>query len=291
MQLKIVAAYAGMCAIWGTTWLVIKFGLRYVPPMTGVGLRFIAAGCALGLLAALARGKREPTPWKLVLVLAAFLFGLNYILTYAAETRLDSGLVAVLFGTLPFFMFGFGHFLAHERTTPRSWIGAVVAFGGVALISLGTQVQASPLLALAAIGAAASSAFANVYAKRHSHHAPLASLPPSMILAGIMVGTLGALTEHPNWHRAFAAPSLEALAYLAFVGSGLAFFFNIWLLHRIPAWVVGLSSLIIPVLAVAVGVLFGSEQFGIREVLGTAVVIAGIAIALTKQTPEPTLSS
>ncbi len=280
----VLGAYAGMCAIWGTTWLVIKIGLQYVPPMTGVGLRFVAAGLALGAIGLFQRGPRPPTPWKLVAVLAAFLFGLNYIFTYTAETRLDSGLVAVLFGTLPFFMFGFGHFLANERTTPRSWVGAIIAFLGVAIISVGGQVQGSPIFALAAIAAAASSAFANVYAKRHSEHAPLVTLPPSMILAGLVVGGLGALTEHPNWSLAFSASSLEALAYLAFVGSGIAFFFNMWLLQRIAAWIVGLSSLVIPVLAVAVGVVFGHEHFGIRELLGSLAVVIGIAIALTKQT-------
>ncbi|MEO9263993.1 MAG: EamA family transporter [Candidatus Baltobacteraceae bacterium] len=280
----VLGAYAGMCAIWGTTWLVIKIALRYAPPMTGVGLRFVAAGIALGAIGLLQRGPRTRTPWKLVAVLAVFLFGLNYIFTYTAETRLDSGLVAVLFGTLPFFTFGFGHFLANERTTARAWAGAVVAFGGVAIISLGSQVQGSPLYALAAIAAAASSAFANVYAKRHSEHAPLVTLPPSMIAAGLAVGSFGALTEHPNWTLAFSAPSLAALAYLAFVGSGIAFFFNMWLLQRIPVWIIGLSALVIPVLAVAVGVVFGHEHFSTRELLGSLAVVVGIAVALTKQT-------
>ncbi|HEV7178740.1 MAG TPA: EamA family transporter [Candidatus Baltobacteraceae bacterium] len=280
----VLGAYAGMCAIWGTTWLVIKIALHYGPPMTGVGLRFVIAGLALGAVGLTQPRPRAATPWKLVAVLAFFLFGLNYVCTYAAETRLDSGLVAVLFGTLPFFMFGLGHYVAHELTTPRIWIGAVIAFAGVAIISLGSQVQGSPLFALAAIVAAASSAFANVYAKRHAHHAPLVTLPPAMIIAGVVVGVFGALTEHPDWHAILSAPSLGAIGYLALVGSGIAFFFNLWLLQRIAAWVVGLSSLIIPVLAVTVGVVFGSEHFGAREILGSLAVVAGMAVALTKQT-------
>lgn len=278
-----LGAYSGMCAIWGTTWLVIKVSLQYVPPMTGVGMRFVIAGLALGAIGLFRRGPRPPTPWKLVAVLAAFLFGLNYIFTYTAETRLDSGLVAVLFGTLPFFMFGLGHSIARERTTPRIWIGALIAFIGVAVISLGSQVQGSPLFALAAIAAAASSAFANVYAKRHAHHAPLVTLPPAMISAGLIVGTIGVATEHPDWHVALSPPSLLALAYLALVGSGIAFVLNLWLLQRIAAWIVGLSSLIIPVLAVAVGVAFGNEHFTVREFAGSLAVVAGMAVALTNR--------
>src|SRR6185437_13860919 len=105
-------------------------------------------------------------PWKLIAVLGAFLFGLNYILTYTAETHVSSGLTAVLFGVLPFFMFGMGHYLIGERTTLVTWLGALLAFGGVALISLAADIHGSVWYAFAAIGAAASSAFANVYAKR-----------------------------------------------------------------------------------------------------------------------------
>ncbi len=105
-----------------------------------------------------------------------------------------------------------------------------------------------------------------------------------MILAGIAVGTFGVVSEHPDWAKVFSVPSLGAIAYLSLIGSGVAFFFNLWLLQRIPAWIVGLSSLIIPVLAVIVGVIFGGEHFGIREIAGSLAVVAGMAIALTKQT-------
>lgn len=285
----VVAAYAGMCAIWGTTWLAIKVSLHYLPPMTGVGLRFAIAGSLLYAVAA-ASGALRPVrdvPWKLVLVLACFLFGLNYVLTYVAETRLDSGLVAVLFGTLPFFVFAFGHALANERTTPRIWFGAVVAFAGVAVISLAGAIRGSPLFALAAVAAAAVSAFGNVYAKRHSHHDPLLTLPPAMLLAGLAVGALGLTFERPHWDLALKPESLAALLYLAILGSGVAFFLNLWVLHRVAAWIVGLSALIIPVIAVAVGILLGGETFTRRELIGCGLVVLGIWIALSQREPAP----
>lgn len=284
---RIVVAYCVMCAIWGTTWLGIKISLQYVPPMSGAGIRFLIAGLAFYLLAL--ANRKIPTlrevPWKLVLVMAAFLFGLNYILTYVSETRLASGLVSVLFGTLPFFMFGFGSYLLHERTTSRTWIGAILGFFGVAVISLAGGVSGAPLCGLAVLGAAASSAFANVYAKRHSHHDPLVSLPPAMLIAGLVVFLIGMFAEHPDLSRALQPGSIGAIAYLAIVGSCLAFFLNLWLLQRIDASVVGLSALIIPVIAVLVGIFFGGESFGWRDFAGAALVILGMWIALRPQTP------
>lgn len=281
----VVCAYALMCAIWGTTWFGIKISLHYAPPVFGVGLRFIIAGLVMYAIAACAR-KIVPLremPWKLIAVLAAFLFGLNYILTYTAETHVSSGLTAVLFGVLPFFMFGIGHYLIHERTTPRTWLGAILAFGGVAVISLTATISGSLWYALAAVAAALSSAFANVYAKRHAHNDPLVTLPPAMLAAGLVVAACGFLGEHPDLTRVFSLPSWGALLYLALLGSGLAFFLNLWLFKYIAAWIVGLSALIIPVIAVAVGVAFGGEQFGPRELLGAALVIAGVWIALSPQ--------
>lgn len=277
----VVGAYCAMCAIWGTTWLAIKLSLHYIPPMAGVGLRFIIAGAAMYGVAVASGSVREARPWKLIAVLAVFLFGLNYILTYTAETRLDSGLVAVLFGTLPFFVFAFGHVLANERTTPRIWIGAVVAFAGVAAISLGGQVQGSPLFALAAIGAAAASAFANVYARRHAGYSPLVTLPPAMLSSGICIFLLGLATERVSWPLAASPPSVATLLYLAILGSSIPFFLNLWLLQRIPVWIVGLSSLVIPVIAVAVGIVLGGEVFTWRELFGSFLVLAGMWVALT----------
>lgn len=273
-----------MCAIWGTTWLGIKISLHYAPPITGAGLRFIIAGVAMYAVAAALRKTVPPRemPWKLIAVLAAFLFGLNYILTYTAETHISSGLTAVLFGVLPFFMFAMGHHLIGERTTRKTWLGALLAFAGVAVISLAAGMHGSVWYALAAVAAAFSSAFANVYAKRHAHNDPLVTLPPSMLIAGAAVAAIGFGAEHPDVQRAFSLPSWGALLYLALAGSGIAFFLNLWLLQRIAAWIVGLSSLIIPVIAVAVGVAFGGESFGPREVLGAALVIAGVWIALSR---------
>ncbi len=279
----VVLAYASMCAIWGTTWLGIKVGLRYLPPLSGAGVRFVIAGLLLYALAKM-QGRILPardTPWKLIAILAVFLFGVNYVLTYTAETHLSSGLVAVLFGVLPFFTFGFGHYLVNERTTVRTWMGAALAFGGVAVISLAGDVRGSFLYALAAIAAAASSAFANVYAKRHSRHAPIVILPPAMLAAGCFMTIAAVFIERPSVTAALSPASVGAVLYLAVVGSGIAFFLNMWLLQRIEAWIIGMSALIIPVIAVIVGIAFGGEAFSVRNLIGAAFVIVGVWIALT----------
>lgn len=278
-----------MCAIWGTTWIGIKISLEYLPPIAGVGLRFIIAGLVLLIVSVVSgewRGLRQ-TPWRLALVLAVFLFGANYVLTYVAETQLDSGLVAVLFGVAPFFIFWFGHMMIGERTNWRIWIGALIAFSGVAVVSAAGHVSGAVPFVAAAIAAAAMSAFAVVYAKKHSHQRPLQTLPPSMLVAGIGVFLFGVATEHNlNLSSALAPRSIAALLYLAVFGSGVAFFLNLWLLRRIEAWIVGLSSLISPIIALAVGAFLGGERPTLTELLGAAAVLVGMTIALSSREPS-----
>ena len=170
-----------MCAIWGTTWLAIKVALTGLSPLNGVGIRFIIAGAVLYAASALMRRPATPNPpLKLVVVLAVTLVGGNYALTYLAETYLASGLVAVLFGTMPFFIFGIGALMLREPVGMRALIGASLALGGVAVISLNGEGGAL-IYVLAALAASALSSFGNVYLKQYAHNDPLRTMAPAML--------------------------------------------------------------------------------------------------------------
>ncbi|MDQ2857641.1 MAG: EamA family transporter [Candidatus Eremiobacteraeota bacterium] len=289
-RFAIFAAYAACVLIWGTTWLGIKYSLTGLPPLTGAGIRFVAAAAILYAAGAALRPdlRRRAPPTRLVLVLALMMFGLNYALTYLAETHLASGLVAVLFGTMPFFIFGFARGMLGERAGLGTIVGALLALGGVATISLVGDVRGELPYVLAVLGASACSGFANVYLKRYAQAEPFATLPPAMLLAGLVMTASGVLFEAPDWYRATMLAPLAALGYLALCGSALAFYLNHWLLQRIDSGVMGLSALMIPVVAVLVGTFVGHEVFGVRDVIGALLVIGGVSIALVRpRTPVP----
>ncbi len=277
----VISAYAGICLIWGTTWYAIKVGLPYIPPITSVGARFVIAGTVMAI-AALAMGRlhRSALSWKLIWMMVFGLFSINYVLIYLAETHLGSGIVAVLFGTQPFFVFFFGYLFAGERSSPMTWLGAALALAGVAVISLVGEQHGSWIYALAAIASAAVAAVGMAYAKRKAHFDPLATLPVSMLIAGAATLTIGIVFEHPVFATALAPVSLASLLYLAVLGSAVAFFLNLWLLKRISVAAVGLTSLVTPIIAIFVGVVFGGEAFGSRDIVGAVLVIAGVWVAL-----------
>ncbi len=271
-----------MVFIWGTTWLGIKFSLAGLPPLTGSGVRFLVAGLAFYAIAYSLKTdfRKHAPPVHLVLVLALTMFGLCYALTYMAETHLSSGLVAVLFGTMPFFVYAFAHVMVGERATPRMLFGALLALAGVGLISLTGDVRASLAYIAAALLASAASAFGNVYLKRYADAEPLATLPPAMLLGGALLFGSGLLFEHTNLASALTPSSIGSILYLAAGGSVIAYYLNHWLLQRVDSGTVGLSALMIPVVAVTVGVLFGGEVLRPADFFGAALVLAGSWLAI-----------
>jgi drug/metabolite transporter (DMT)-like permease len=272
-----------MCLIWGSTWLAIKVALTGMPPLAGVGTRFVIAGLFLYLVAAVVRPPAgKPTPFPLIVVLALTFFGGNYVLTYFAETHLASGLVAVLFGTMPFFIFLFGALMYGERVTTLALGSGIIALIGVAVISLTGQ-GGELIFALAALCASALSAFGNTYLKRFAHTEPLRTLPPAMLLAGCVTLAFGLIFQPVNVRAALGIAPVAATLYLALVGSGVAFFLNHWLLQRLSAWSVGLSALILPVIAVAIGIVVAHEPVGPRDLIGAVLVVIGVGLALSQQ--------
>lgn len=272
-----------MCAIWGTTWLAIKVALTGLPPVSGSGIRFVVAGAFLYALARVVPGRSGGRPpWPAIAVLAFTMFGANYGLTYYAETLLPSGLVAVLFGTMPFFIFGFAAVLLHERIGAQTLAGTLVAFAGVGAIFF-TGEGGAWLPVTAALCASLLSAYANVHLKRFADADSFRTLPPAMLLAGLVSTATGAVFERVDLRAALAPAPVIATLYLAIVGSGIAFYLNQRLLRVLPSWIVGLSALVIPVVAVAVGALVAHEEFGPRELGGAALVLAGVSLALLQR--------
>jgi drug/metabolite transporter (DMT)-like permease len=280
-----VAAYATIVLIWGTTWLAIKISLTGLPPVFGAGVRFVVASLLLYAIGIALRVdfRRAAPPLHLVAVLALTMFGLSYALTYVAESHLASGLVAVLYGTMPFFVFGFAHVMAGERASAATVAGALLALAGVATISLAGSVHGDVLYVAAAVAASALSGFGNVYLKRHAQAEPLATLPPAMLAGGIAMTAWGGLFERIDWHAALEPQSLVAVAYLAAAGSALAFYLNHWLLKRIDSGIIALSALMVPVIAVAAGAVFAHERLGPRDLTGAALVIGGVWLALGRR--------
>ncbi len=200
--LTVYVAVSVLCLIWGSTWLVIREGLRDLPPFYSAGVRFsVAAVLMLALAPVLARreGGDKPPPW-LWISSGIFNFAVAYAVVYWCEQTLPSGLVSLLWAVFPMLVAVSGHFLLPgERLRGRQWLGFVVGFVGVGLLFRTDLAGLSPdaattgaLLMLSPIAAC----IGNTLVKRHGQDVSSAWLNRNgMALAAVLLLALASLTE------------------------------------------------------------------------------------------------
>jgi drug/metabolite transporter (DMT)-like permease len=273
--------------IWGTTWAAIRIGLRGIPPFTGVALRFAISSVVLLVVAFLARiplgrSRQERRLW---IVNTLLTFCGSYGVVYWCEQYVPSGLAAVIFATFPLFVTLFAHLaLPAERMKPRASVGILLGFCGAAVIySEDFSALGGAKVALASGVMLASplvSALATVAVKRWGkgvHPLSLSAVP--MGFASLAMGAVALATERHS-PVSFDAASLGALLYLALLGSAVSFSLWYWLLSHAAATRVSLISYLNPMVAVSVGILFLREPITGRILAGSALVVAGVALAV-----------
>jgi drug/metabolite transporter (DMT)-like permease len=280
--------FTALGLIWGSTWLGIKIGLDFLPPFTFAALRFAAATGALLVLAKVlhARMPRERDEWLLMVFLGIFQLTIPYGLVFWGEQYISSGLAAVLFATLPFFVVLFAHFYIDEKLTNVKALGIFASFAGLFAIfwpQIGAPAEGSNVAilgALAVLGSTVSAAMANVVAKKNADKID----PPFNILiqSAICCLTLSALAIllETNTRLDFTPVAVSAILYLGVFGSALAFVGLYWLLTKTSATNTSLLTFISPILALLLGwaVLGEVPNQGIS--IGTILILAGVYLTV-----------
>jgi len=279
------ANLASVYVIWGSTYLAIRVLVRTVPPLYGAGARFVVAGALM--LAFLGRrslrvDRRELLASALVGTLLAA--GGNGLVT-VAEKDVPSGLAAVLVASVPLWIVVYRAAFG-DRAKRATLIGVLAGFAGVAILILpGNRPSGVPLgPSLVIIGAAASWGFGSFISK--SLPLPRDGLVTTgwqMLFGGIVLAVSGAAAgEH------IGTPSGEsawAWAYLVVIGSLVAYTSYTWLLRNAPISQVSTYAYVNPVVAVILGALILNESVGIVTVVGTAVIVASVAMIVRQPRP------
>ena len=291
-KLAVVAAFVALCLIWSSTWLAIKFGLRDLPPVSFVAIRFIIA---VVVLLAISVGRVRLLPpnrvdFKLLAWTGVLMFCVNYALLFWAELYVSSGLSAVLQATIPIFGMVVAHFVIPSEPLRGARIaGAIVALGGVAVIC-SRLLDFGGLLAfwggVAIVFGAAGAAFSNVLLKARAIR-----LAPAMIAAWQMIFGLipliaaGVLLEGNPLHFHWTARATFCLFYLAIPGSALAFLLLYWLMPRMSVTNLQTISFITPPGAVLFGWLLGGESFNVWSLSGGALILIGVWLIFRRAKP------
>jgi drug/metabolite transporter (DMT)-like permease len=296
LQPRVLLPFLLITLIWGSTWIVIRDQLSVVPATWSVTYRFVIASAAMFAVAALSGASLRIGREGHVLALAFGVpqFFLNFNFVYAAEHYVTSGLVAVVFALLLVPNSALGWAFLKLRPTGNFLAGSALAIAGVALLFVQElQVsEAAPGDVLLGIGFALagvlSASAANVLqAAERLRGRPIAA----MLAWGMLYGTLadGAMALFLH-----GPPTFESrpgywfgLVYLGLVASALAFTIYFRILRLVGPGRAAYSSVLVPVVAMALSTLFEGYRWSALAAAGGALVLTGLLVALRSSRPKP----
>lgn len=293
MSRRQLAGFIALCLIWGSTWAAIRIVVMHMPPLLSVSIRFLLASLIL-LPVMLVRRPRMPKgrEWGVISVLGLVMIVLPFSLVAWAEQRISSGTVAILFATSPLFTAWMEPRLGHRsqrKSVPRMtqfalWGG----LGGVSLVlSQTVSLTASQIIGVAAVLTVVilGSATATV-AKSELKSMPLLTVTTVQF---IFAGGILWLTSHivERRHPTMWTPStVLATAFLGVVSSALGFLLFYWLLAELRPYQLASKQLLMPVIAIAEGVLLLHEPLSWTTVVGTMVALGCLILVMRVRVEE-----
>ncbi len=286
-----VAAFAMLCAIWGSTWLAIRIGLEGtgVPAFLAASLRFVLASVTLLAVAAVLRRRlpRTRQEWTLVLFVGLALFTADYGLIYWGEgSGVESGLSAILFATYPLqTAIAANVVVAGERLSAQKVVGIALGFAGI-LVIFRERLAADwgilfPMLAI--VLAATCASLSAVALKRWGHDTDPVAFNAAAMATGAIALAGVSLAAGETWALPSGAAGIGAIVYLALAGSVVTFVTWNWLLKRAEATTVSYVAFVTPIVAVLLGVGVGDERFDPLVLAGAAVTLSGIWLSTSKR--------
>lgn len=293
----LVAAFATIYLVWGSTYLGIRFAVQTLPPLLMSGMRAVIAG---SILYAFRRwnGDRRPTPahWRESTIIGALLLLVGNGTVAWCEKDVPSATVALLIGTTPLWLVLVDwRFYRGQKPGVSIYIGIVLGILGVVLLA-GEKQNHRQIISTASIFAlliaTGSWAIGSLRSRHHPQHESMLmnsalqmiSGGVLLILAGMALGEIGAL----DWDQ-ISSRSAWAFVYLTLIGSLIGFSTYVWLVKNATPAAVSTYAYVNPMVAVGLGWWLGDEQIGPNTAMAMAVIIGGVVIiSLTRKTkPMP----
>jgi drug/metabolite transporter (DMT)-like permease len=285
----VVAALATIYLVWGSTYLAIRVTDRTMPPLLMSSVRFLIAGTALYAFAS--RGQARPTlrQWGSAAIVGAALLLIGNGGVAWAETRLESGLAALMVAIIPLWVALMDRAFFGRRLSPVAIAGLVVGFAGVALLVRPGGGGGDVVAMLALVGTTAAWAGGSLYARGAAlPESPLLSASMQMLAAAVFLGVAGLASGEASGIHAdtFSTKPLIAFVYLVVVGSLIAFSAYAWLLKNVRISIVSTYAFVNPVVAVALGTVFLNETIGWTTVIAGAAIVVAVVSIVTARVPR-----
>jgi drug/metabolite transporter (DMT)-like permease len=286
---RVLAAFAAVYIVWGSTYLAIRYAVQTIPPFFMVGARFIVSGAILYVWARL-RGSPRPTrrEWRDAAIAGGLMLGFGNGSVSWAELRVPSGLAALLVAVVPLWMVLLDWAGPHgRRPRGRVMLGVVVGLAGLFVLVKpgaaagggegGVDLVAAIVLILSSLGWAAGSVY-NRYGARPRSAAMSTGMQMlagsvALLLVGAAIGEPARL--HPTQ---ISAASWIGWAYLVTFGSLIGFTAYIYLLQAVSPAKASTYAYVNPLVAVFLGWAIAGEPVTARTLIAAAIILAGVAM-------------
>ena len=268
--------------MWGSSFLFMKVGLEGLSPQQIVLARMVFGAAVLVVIVSVRRERlpRSGRIWAHLFALTVIANLVPFFLIAWGEESISSATAGVLNATTPLFTTLIAlAALPEERPTSEKALGLVVGFIGVVVL-LGGGGRGEVGGYLAVLGASACYGVAFVYMRRVL--SPTGLSPVVLSTAQIVAGALLMAAATPVIARSPIELDLGivlSMVALGVLGTGLAYLLSYSLVRDIGATGASLVTYLIPLAAVALGVVVLGERLQWNLPIGGAVVIAGVALA------------
>ena len=280
---KIIAAFAVIYLVWGSTFLATRIGVLEMPPMLFAAGRFTIAGTLLSIVA-LVLGERFPCTrreWLHAGLFSILMVPLSNGLSTLAVRHVPSNEAALLAAGSALWLAGLGAIGPRGHTLRgASILGVLLGFAGVVLL-VWPHADAAPghlgwraLLLLSSMNFAIASI---VYRDAHLAVGPMAFNATIMLMGAACLAIAGVATGEPS-HWRWSGTGVAAMLYLALFGSALAYTSYTWLLKHAPADRVGTFAYVNPAIATVLGWAVLGEALTGGQLVGVMVILAAVAL-------------
>jgi drug/metabolite transporter (DMT)-like permease len=299
----ILAAFAAIYLIWGSTYLAIKVAIETVPPFLMTGVRFLIAGGVLYLWSVLKPSRdlqesesTQPSKaraWRDAFVVGALLIVGGTSLVGWAELSVPSGITSLILATTPLWMVLLDG--ASNRRAPSGQVlaGVMVGLGGLAILigpSLLSPGEGVNLLGAGAL-VLASLAWTTgaLYSRRLPHVGSPARTTGMQMIAGAILSLLigVAIGELDRFSVAnITTTSVIAVSYLVVAGALVGFSAYLWLMRVSTPSRVATHAYVNPVVAVLLGWAILGETVTMRTGAAMAVIVAAVVLIVSAPAPS-----
>jgi len=266
-----------LASIWGASFLFIKLGVDEVEPAVVV-LGRLVVGVAVLVPVVLLRGAIPDlrAMWIPCVVLGALNNAVPYWLIAFAETRIDSGLAAVIQAAAPILTVVLATRIdPSQRVRGLRLVGVAVGFVGVALL-VGVQEGSQLVGALAVLGTATCYAVSVLYAGRTVRSFPPLEVAIGQLGVGMLLALPFGLAQLPS--EAPPAKAVAAIVALGALSTGVAYLLYFTLIARVGASRAILVTYLVPAFALVYGTVILDEPVTVSALAGLVLILGGTAL-------------